>query len=225
MMRYYRAMAFTKKNAKRIGKKAGKASGKARRKKAAKIPAAAAPGPPMPTSGVDRQSLLQVAAWWVLSNDIDAKPPDALHQNLQTMWKRGDTSFVRSLLAPTGKGTEFEDFDDGDESNFLDTCDRLLNEMGHGGPPHDWQKDYQDARNCPMQGECPALKAAIEQRKREFEEGRGPREENMSRQLPINQRIAKAKEHLQQLEIEKSELEIRALGLDGSQNGSLKGYA
>ena len=126
MMRYYRAMAFTKKNAKRIGKKAGMASGKARRKKAVKVQAAAAPGPPMPTSGVDRQSLLQVAAWWVLSNDIDAKPPDALHKNLQTMWKRGDTSFVRSLLAPTGKGTQYEDFDDGDESEYLATIDKML---------------------------------------------------------------------------------------------------
>ena len=122
-------MVFTKKNAKRIGKIAGKASGKARRKKAAKIPAAAAPGPPMPTSGVDRQSLLQVAAWWVLSNDIDAKPPDALHKNLQTMWKRGDTSFVRSLLAPTGKGVEIEHFDDRDESEFLATVDKLLAEV------------------------------------------------------------------------------------------------
>jgi hypothetical protein len=55
-------MTFTKNNAKRIGKKAGKASGKARRKKAVKVQAAAAPGPPMPTSAVDRQSLLQVAA-------------------------------------------------------------------------------------------------------------------------------------------------------------------
>ena len=59
---YYRTMTFTKNNAKRIGKKAGKASGKARRKKAVKVQAAAAPGPPMPTSAVDRQSLLQVAA-------------------------------------------------------------------------------------------------------------------------------------------------------------------
>jgi hypothetical protein len=45
------------------------------------------------------------------------------------MWKRGDTSFVRSLLAPTGKGVEIEDFDDGDESEFLATVDKLLAEV------------------------------------------------------------------------------------------------
>jgi hypothetical protein len=70
-----------------------------------------------------------------------------------------------------------------------------------------------------MKDECPALKSAIKQRKREFEEGRGPREENNSRQLPINQRIAAAKEYLKQLEIEKAQIEIKALGLDGSQKG------
>jgi hypothetical protein len=95
----------------------------------------------------------------------------------------------------------------------------FMNAHGWGDPPHDWSKDYQDAKNCPMDHECPALKAAIAQRKREFEEGRGPREENNSRQLPINQRIAQAEEHLKQLRIEKAGIEIKALGLDGCQKG------
>jgi hypothetical protein len=115
-------MSFTTKTAKAAGKKSGKARKKKKVKKAKPVGA----GPAMPTSPAERQSLLQVAAWWVLSNDIDAKPPDALHKNLQTMWKRGDTSFVRSLLAPTGKGTQYEDFDDGDESEYLATIDKML---------------------------------------------------------------------------------------------------
>jgi hypothetical protein len=111
-------------------KAAGKKSGKTRKKKAAKKAAEPLPSPGMPASAADRQSLLQGAAWWVLSNDIDATPPDALHKNLQTMWKRGDTSFVRALIAPTtSKGSEFEDFDDGDESEFLATIDKMLDDI------------------------------------------------------------------------------------------------
>jgi hypothetical protein len=170
-------------------------------------------------------------AEWVWENLGEARCPPAPNRKARELWryaKRNRDGFldkyVPLLVRAENDDPQGRDGEEG-EDNFLDTCDRMLNEMGHGDPPHDWRKDYQDARNCPMHDECPALKAAIAQRNREFEKGRGPREENMSRQLPINQRIAKAKEHLHQLEIEKSQLEIMALGLDGSQNGSQKRYS
>jgi hypothetical protein len=117
-------MRFTKDNAAEQGRKG-------RYAKAAVKPEEAGeplPSPPMPASAADRQSLLQAAAWWVLTNDIDARPPDALHKNLQTMWKRGDTTFVRSLITPAAKGTEFEEYD-GDVSDFLANMDKLLAEI------------------------------------------------------------------------------------------------
>jgi hypothetical protein len=222
-------MPFTKNNAKRMGKKAGKASGKARRKKSVKIeiPAAAAEDSAV---GDQKLSYRQVIEW-VWEHLHEKKCLAAPNRKARELWRyahKNPDGFLDKYVPMLMRGEKALDEGNEEEEDpigepYLKTLRDAMNAHGWGEPPHDWAKNYMDANNCPLDEECPALKAAIEQRQREFEAGRGPREENMSRQLPINQRIAKAKEQLHQLEIEKSQLEIRALGLDGSQNGSQKG--
>jgi hypothetical protein len=135
-------------------KAAGKKSGKARKKK--KVRKLARPGPALPASHAERQSILDAAAWWVFANDTDAKPPDALHKNMQMMLKRGDTSYVRALITPAAaKGSEFEQYD-GNESDFLATVDKLLADIrkpNNGfAPPSDGLKVSGNALSGSAQG-------------------------------------------------------------------------
>jgi hypothetical protein len=53
----------------------------------------------------------------------------------------------------------------------MKTINRYMDETGYGKPPHDWMLNYQDARNCPLKDDCPAIKAAREQAARATKSG------------------------------------------------------
>jgi hypothetical protein len=112
---------------------------------------------------------------WVYQNLDRLEPRGAPSAGALAMhgWARGHQAeffaqFVVKALPKAEKEPE-RTLDGGEAMKYLQDH---VNAAGYGDPPNDWRKNYQDARACPLQHDCPALKAARDQARRAAEQGR-----------------------------------------------------
>jgi hypothetical protein len=112
---------------------------------------------------------------WVYQNLDRLEPrgaPSAGALNMHAWARNHQAEFFAQFVVKALPKAEKEPEPKPECSEALKYLQDRVNAAGYGDPPNDWMKNYQDARACPLQKDCPALKAAREQAQRVAEQGR-----------------------------------------------------
>jgi len=113
--------------------------------------------------------------WEHMSDEHPPKAPNGRAQALLDFARKQPGDFLDKyapLLVRGSKDLEEPDSEKAVLGDSLKTLREWANRVGYGDPPNDWKKNYQDARSCPLKDDCPEMKAAREQAKRAYIEGR-----------------------------------------------------